>query len=119
MLKSTDQFYLDKEEPNKSCLLALRSILTNHHEQITETKKYGMPCFCYKDKAICYLWIDKCTDKPYLLMVHGMLIDHPQLEQGERKRMKIFRVDPNEDIPMEDIAYLLNESIRITDGKKS
>lgn len=117
MLKNTDQFYDSKEEPNKSCLLALRSILTQHHEHIAETKKYGMPCFCYKDKAICYLWVDKCSNHPYLLMVHGMEIEHPQLEQGERKRMKIFRVNPNEDIPMEDIAYLLNESIKIQESK--
>jgi len=29
-------------------LLALRSIILEYHTDITETQKWGMPCFCYK-----------------------------------------------------------------------
>ena len=38
-------FYLKSEDPNKSCLLTLRDIILNQDEAVTETKKYGMPCF--------------------------------------------------------------------------
>ncbi len=113
MLKSTDQFYERHDEPNKGCLLALRSILLQHDADMSETVKYGMPCFCYRDKALCYLWIDKCTNEPYILLVEGMRIDHPDLEQGSRKRMKIFRVQPNEDLPLNTIKYLLDSSIKL------
>lgn len=29
-----------------------------------------------------------------MLIINGQYIDHPELEQSDRTRMKIFRVDP-------------------------
>lgn len=106
-----NHYYLSKEEPNKSCLLALRSIILEQDANITETQKWGMPCFCYKKKMFCYLWIDKKTDEPYILMVEGKHLDHPELEEGNRSRMKIFRVDPNEDLPTDTITSILNTAL--------
>jgi len=94
-----DRFYLEKDEPLKSCLLALRAIILSKNLEVFETKKYGMPCFCFRGKAFCYLWIDKKTGQPYILFVEGNLLNHPHLESGDRKRMKIFRVDPGADLP--------------------
>ncbi len=111
MNQELDTFYLKKEEPSKSCLLVLRSIILSQDDNVTETRKYGMPCFCYKKKMFCYLWTDKNTDEPYILMVEGKHLDHPMLEEGNRSRMKIFRVNPNEDIPIEVIASLLNDAL--------
>lgn len=111
MLEELQNYYLKKEEPNKGCLLALRSIILEQDENITETQKYGMPCFCYKKKMFCYLWTDKKTDEPYMLMVEGKYLDHPQLEQGDRSRMKIFRVNPIEDLPMKAIRSILQEAL--------
>lgn len=112
-MRTTDFFYQKQEEPNKSCLLALRAILLQHNALISETVKYGMPCFCYNDKALCYLWTDKHTQEPYILVVDGNLLDHPQLETGTRKRMKILRIDPNEDLPVATIAEVLDMSINM------
>ncbi len=106
-----DQYYLNKAEPNKSCLLALRHIILAQDENITETRKWGMPCFCYKKKMFCYLWTDKKTNEPYILMVEGKHLDHPGLEEGQRSRMKIFRVKPNRDLPLETIKTLLNTAL--------
>src|SRR5690606_36372201 len=103
MADQLHRYYLDKEEPNKSCLLALRRIILGQVSDITETQKWGMPCFCYKKKMFCYLWTDKKTGKPYLLMVEGRYLDHPELEVGDRSRMKIFRVEPGQDLPKETI----------------
>lgn len=104
-------FYLSQDEPNKSCLLALRQIILDCNDQMTETVKYGMPCFCFKSKALVYLWTDKKTKEPYVLFVDGQLIDHPMLEAGDRARMKILRVDPNEDIPISLIREALQLAI--------
>nr|WP_109853600.1 DUF1801 domain-containing protein [Aquimarina sp. AU58] len=112
-MNTNDQFYLDKHEPNKSCLLTMRSIILNQDEDITETRKYGMPCFCYKGKMFCYLWVDKKTDEPYFLMVEGKYLDHPQLETGDRARMKIFRIDPNKDLPVTTIKLILNQALDV------
>ena len=107
MVEQLHNFYQNKEEPNKSCLLTLRDIIFKQDANITETLKYGMPCFCYKKKMFCYLWTDKKTDEPYILMVEGKYLDHPELEKGGRSRMKIFRVDPNKDLQLKTIEGIL------------
>lgn len=111
MVNELDNYYFKKEEPNKSCLLALRDIILKQDDEITETMKWGMPCFCFRKKMFCYLWTDKKTDEPYILMVEGKHLDHPQLEQGSRSRMKIFRVNPNEDLPIDTIEFILNQAL--------
>lgn len=111
MAEYLHNYYLDKEEPNKSCLLALRGIILDQDTNITETQKWGMPCFCYKKKMFCYLWTDKKTDQPYILMVEGKYLDHPQLEEGKRSRMKIFRVDPRKDLRINTITGILQKAL--------
>lgn len=110
-MNEKDYFYLNTDEPNKSCLLTLRDIILNQDENITETKKYGMPCFCYRKKMFCYLWVDKRTNEPYILFVEGKHLDHLKLEAGKRTRMKIFRINPNKDIPINTIELLLNNAL--------
>ena len=111
MINDIDKYYLNQQEPNRSCLLALRSIILEMDNNVTETIKYGMPCFCYFAKMFCYLWVDKKTDEPYILLVEGKYIDHPQLETGKRSRMKIFRVNPTKDIPVATIQLILDQSL--------
>lgn len=111
MVEQLQNFYLKKEEPNKSCLLALRSIILNQDNDITETQKYGMPCFCYKKKMFCYLWTDKKTNEPYILMVEGKLLNIPELEEGNRSRMKIFRVNAKKDLPIQTIEFILQKAL--------
>lgn len=112
-MKETDHFYNTKEEPNKSCLLSLRTIILKQDKSITETKKYGMPCFCYKKKMFCYLWVDKKTNEPYILFVEGQHLTHPKLEVGKRSRMKIIRINPTIDIPKQTIGLLLDNAINL------
>jgi len=111
MKDQLSDYYLSKKEPQKSCLLALRDIILKQDENISETVKYGMPCFCYKKKMFCYLWTDKKTEEPYILMVEGKYLNHPELEQGDRSRMKIFRIDPNENLPIETIRLILKDAL--------
>ncbi|MBL7856380.1 MAG: DUF1801 domain-containing protein [Cyclobacteriaceae bacterium] len=113
MVQEHQVYYLNKEEPNKSCLLALRDIILNQDKDITETQKWGMPCFCYKKKVFCYLWTDKKTEHPYMLMVEGKYLDHPELKKGDRTRMKIFTVDPNNDLPIQTIESILQKALDV------
>ena len=112
MIADLDTFYLAQAEPNKSCLLVLRKIILEQDEHVHETRKYGMPCFCYRKKMFCYLWTDKKTDEPYMLFVEGKHLDHPALEQGDRVRMKILRIDPNADLPIDMIRTILKDLVR-------
>ena len=110
-MKPVDHFYLNKEEPIKSCLQALRSIIFGYSNDITEHFKYGLPFFYFKNKPFCYLWIDKKTSHPYIGIVKGIFIDHPMLDQGNRKKIKVMNIDPNADIPVEIIHEIFDEAV--------
>ncbi|MNR52668.1 hypothetical protein D3C85_1725500 [compost metagenome] len=44
-------------------------------------------------------------------MVEGKYLDHPDLEVGDRSRMKIFRVDPDKDLPIETMEHILQKAL--------
>lgn len=111
ILNDLDNFYLALPEPTKSCMLALRNIILGYNKEIQAAWKYRLPFFVYNKKNLCYLWKDKNTKHPYIGFPDGNKIDHPLLIQGDRKRMKILPVDPNNDIPIEIISEILSEII--------
>lgn len=63
------------------------------------------------------MWTDKKTGDPYILMVDGKEIEHPNLEMGSRSRMKIFRVNPNKNIPLAKIQEVLKLALNIARSK--
>ena len=111
MLRDIDNYYLEKEEPVKSCLLFLRQHILDFDDNVTEAWKYRMPFFCYKGKMFCYLWVHKKNGLPYLGIVEGGKIDHPNLVQEDRARMKIMFIDPNTDMPMDMINSILKTAL--------
>jgi len=110
---SLDAFYFNKSEPSRSSLLALRTLILNHHPQISETRKYGMPCFLFNQKIMCYLWLDKKLNLPYILMAKGHLLNHPALVQGDRKRMNAIHCKPDKDLPLASIKEILDLGIAL------
>ena len=112
-MSDNTNFYLRQEEPNRSCFLAMRTIVLRSDTEVEETVKYGSPCFLYRGRMFCFLWMDKKTSEPYFLLVEGKRLNHPMLEAGDRKRMKVLRVSPNEDLPIETINSVLNEALEL------
>src|ERR1700760_3346987 len=108
MLRDIDSYFLQKDEPVKSCLLFLREHIQSLDANITEARKYRMLFYCYKGKMFCYLWTDEDNGMPYIGIVEGRKIDHPLLIQGARARMKVLFVDPNADLPLKTIDEILN-----------
>jgi hypothetical protein len=111
MLTPLDDFYFQKEEPLKSCLLALRSVILALDEQITPEWKYKLPFFYYKGKMFCYLWIHKKYKKPYIGIVESKHIDHPDLLMEKRARMKILLIDAELELPVAKINEILKQAI--------
>jgi hypothetical protein len=107
-MRELDSFYADQEEPNKSCLLALKSIILEYNENITSRWYYRLPCFMYKKQIFCYLWIDKKTQFPYIAIGKGVKIKHPDLIQGKRTFTSLLLIDPNKDIPIEKIHSIFD-----------
>ena len=110
-MRPIDNYFLQKKEPIKSCLQFLRAHILKQNEEVTEAWKYGMPFYCYRGKMLCYLWVHKTLGKPYLGLVDGNRINHPDLLQEKRARMKIFLIDPTKDIPVKKLNILLKLAI--------
>ncbi len=111
LLRPIDNYFLQKEEPTKSCLQFLRERILKQDEAITEAWKYGMPFYCYQEKMFCYLWIHRTLNRPYLGFVDGNQINHPDLLQEKRTKMKIFLIDPTKDIRVKKLNALLKLAI--------
>ena len=106
-----DNWYLKQKEPLKSCLLALRSIILQQGSEITAVWRYGMPFFYYKGRRFCYLWVHKKWKQPYIGIVDGNKIEHPELLTEKRSRMKILLIDMEKDFPVRRIDAILKEAI--------
>ena len=111
MLLVIDNYFLNLPEPNRGCMLLLKDVILRQDENITMHWKYKAPFFYYKNKMFCYLWTDKKTTEPYIGFVEGARIESPFLEQGNRTRMKILRINPNVDIELKIIEQLLNTAL--------
>lgn len=112
MLKPIDEYFLAQSEPLKSCLQALRDHILDK-TSLVEKWKYKMPFYCLSDRPFCYLWIDKKRNCPYIGIVNGKNIEHPDLLSEKRAKMKILLIDPKKDIPVEKI----NSIFRLLDQK--
>lgn len=110
-LKEIDLYFLHQDEPVKSYLLALREHILQFDKRVTEAWKYRMPFYCYNGKMFCYLWVHKKHLQPYLGIVEGNRIVHPELLQEKRARMKILLFNPDKDIPVRTINDILKTAI--------
>jgi len=96
----------------KGCLQYLRLLLTSY-ENITEHWKYGLPFYYHKGKMFCYLWIHKKYHQPYIGFVDGNKIDHEDLLQEKRAKMKILLVNHLEDISEDKIKSMLKQALAL------
>lgn len=97
----------------RGCLLALSALTLQQDKEVSAAWKYGMPFFCFRGKMFCYLWIDKKLKQPYIGIVEGKHIDHPDLIAGDRSRMKIMLFDPAKDLPIKNIETILQQAINL------
>ena len=115
MIRPIDLYFLQQGEPVKSCLQFLRQHILAQNKNITETWKYGMPFYNYKEKRICYLWVHKKFNQPYIGIVDGNRINHPDLVSENRKKMKILLINPDQDIPLKKLDIILKKVIALNE----
>ena len=113
MISDLNQYYESQDPEIRDCLNALRHVVLNSNPEISEAWKYKMPFFCYKGKMFCYLWFHKKIQQPYIGFVDGKFLEHEQLIQEKRSRMKILLVDTNTDIPIHFIKELIAKAIAL------
>ncbi len=100
-LRDIDRYFLEKEEPVKSCMQALRQYISHYDKHVKEYWRYKVPLYKHQERMFCHLWTDKKTSHPYIAFAEGRHMDHPMLEQGNRTRMKVLPIDPHHDLPIE------------------
>ena len=114
-----DSYFQKQQEPARSTLIWLRDHIKKQHAELKERWRYGMPFFDLDGKMFCYLWCASSTGTPYIGFVDGAIIDHPALVQGDRKRMKIFSVDPTKDAPVRSLNEVLAMAIEVREQAPS
>ena len=111
MNKELENYYLKQPEPIQGCLLALKSIILSVNKEISHRRAYQIPFFYYKEKKLAFLWVHR---KRLLL---GIVTDKSMLEFPEGVRRKdnyeTVIIDPNEDIPLEEIVSLIQRQIKL------
>ena len=108
MLNPLENYFLKQPEPYKSCMLFLRIWLVE--QKLEEQFKYGVPFYCYKNKNLCYISVSAKDKKLYLGFIQGYKMKHPKLEKEERKQIKAFYIDPEENVSVNVLRILIKEA---------
>ena len=106
-----EEFYDSQPEPNRSCFLFLKQFILNQSELMEEKWKWKLPFFYHNKKPFCYLWVNKKTKLPYVCFVKSLHIDRPELLLEGRKQMKAYTIDPNQDINIDLLTFIIKESL--------
>jgi hypothetical protein len=112
-MSPADQYFLKHEEHIRSFLQFLRAHILKQNKSIREVWQYGMPFYYYGEKRFGYLWVHRKTKQPYLGIVEGSKVHHPDLIQEKRARMKILLIDPVKDIPLRKVNDILSQAITL------
>lgn len=116
ILNPIDQHYEKQKEPYYSTLHFLRKFILKNNTEITEAFKYGTPFFIYKKKNLAYLWIDKKSKNAYIGFPNGKLVEHKALYGEDKKYVKKYFVNPNEDININEINALITAFVVALDS---
>ncbi|MFY0605922.1 MAG: DUF1801 domain-containing protein [Cyclobacteriaceae bacterium] len=108
-----DQYFEEKDEPMKGCLLAIKDCMLRYDERIKMSWKWRTPFFSYGDKMLAYLTIHKKTNLPYLGFWNRKNITHPALKSEGRKVVKVYYLDPEEDIDVDTLHEILSEVVSL------
>ena len=104
MEQSLDNFFLKIPEPQQSTLLFIRQFFMNEMG-LQENWKFNTPFYYYKGKWFCYIsYSAKRKHEIYIGFVKGYQIEYPNLLSEGRKQIKVYRINPEQDI---DIKALM------------
>ena len=80
-MREIDEYFLQNEEPIKSCLDSLRHLILHQNTNIVEVWRYRMPFYCHKSEdgsetRFCYLWVDKKRKLPMPTQMGARLVSN-------------------------------------------
>ena len=111
MQESVDHYFNSLNEPEQGCLLYLRKLILSFSDKISEQRKFNTPFYYYNKKWLCFISYNPKIKEIYISFVNGYKIDHPQLLSEGRKKMKILRINADEDIDVEGLNAILKLAV--------
>ena len=106
-----DNYYMKQPEPIQGCLLALKNIILEIDPDIIQQRKFQIPFFYYKDKKLCYLWVNK--KKIQMGFAEDKTI-HPKKEGVKLKdKYESIIIDAGKDIPIKLIIRNIKKTIKV------
>lgn len=103
---SLDNFFIKIPEPQQSALLFLRRFFIEEMA-LQEHWKFNTPFYYYKGKWFCYLsYSAKRKHELYIGFVRGNQVDYPDLVSEGRKQIKVYRINPEQDIDVTSLRKI-------------
>ena len=106
---SPDDFFLKIPEPQRSEFLFLRRFFLED-SGLAEAWKFNTPFYYFEGKWFAFISYNaKKNHELYISFVRGDLLTHPRLLSEGRKKQKIFRIAPGEDIDVAALKYITDK----------
>lgn len=108
-MKSFLDIFSKYDEDIAACMMGVDQLLVDFDKGIQRAIKYNSSCYVLNEKMFVFAMVEKDTKRPYILFTDGDLLEHPKLIQGDRKRMKVYYLNPTEDIDKNELYNLLEQ----------
>ena len=76
---------------------------------LSESWKNNTPFYYYHKKWFAFISYDPKTKEIYISFVKGGLIEHTNLVSEGRKKMKIYRINPHENIDVGELKTIVSK----------
>lgn len=107
MEQSLDSFFLKIPEPQQSALLFLRQFFIEEMK-LQEAWKFNTPFYYFQGKWFCYIsYSSKRKHEIYIGFVKGYLVDYSNLVSEGRKQIKVYRINPENDIDVKALKKIV------------
>lgn len=120
-MKPVEDYFLKQDEPYRSIMLYVRSVILKTLPEINERYSYGVPFYNVDKKPLLYLNILKGTDFVDVAFVQGILLRDrfPMLKDyNKRKQVRSIQVKSLEDLNELEFVKLLNEAKQHIENSK-
>ncbi len=74
---------------------------------LQENWKFNTPFYYFNGKWFCYISYHKKKDETYIGFVRGYKIKHDRLISGGRKQIKVYPINPEQDIDIEELREIV------------
>jgi hypothetical protein len=102
-----DNYYLSLPEPEQSVLLFLHQFFVNDM-MLQHQRKFNTPFYYLDGKWFSFLDYNPKKRSIHISFVKGNEVSHPKLLSEGRKQMKIYKINPEKDININELKEVVS-----------